>query len=97
MGKITVDCQSIREFGKKIKEESNQLVDILELMKKDSLTYEKMIDSNAGNLYKEVMLRELEKEKEIIKKNSEEWLKELTWIADTYNEMIEEIKESIGK
>ena len=97
MGRVAVNFESISKFEKQMKDNSMKLVDILELMKNDSVQYEEMIESKAGDLYKEVMIRELEKEKNIIMNNSEEISKRLSWITNSYRDMFEEIKESIGK
>ena len=96
MNKVTVNSQSIIDFGNKIKEEGSKLTSILDSMKKDSILYSDMVDSDAGNLYKEVMLLELEKEKKHINESTELVANKFLWIAGKYNDTTEEINKKVG-
>ncbi len=68
MKEIEFNKVKIEEFGKKTKSNNEKLIRILEDMKKDSVLYKDMVDNKAGNLYKEVMLKEINKEIERVKK-----------------------------
>ncbi len=97
MSKITINSETIFNFGNKIKDEGSKLVSILEDMKKDSILYADMVDSDTGNLYKDVMLKEIEKEKKHINESTEFVANKFLWIASKYNETNDIIAERVGK
>ena len=96
MEKIVFNSSKIKEFADFITENNNRLINILDKMEKDSDTYSEMVDSKAGNLYKEVMLRELEKEKKKILENNEVIVNKFIYASQKYDEFSENIKERLS-
>ena len=90
-----IDANSIKVFGDKIIEENNKLLEIITKMYDDSVKYDDMVNNKAGNLYKEVMLKVLLKEKEKITSNNEELNKIYTNIYNTYTDVINDISSSV--
>ena len=91
MEKILVNSDSIKAFGNKI-----IVADIIRDMYKDSVLYNDMVDNKAGNLYKEVMLRELKKEEEKIINNNEVINNIFSDISERYNDTISTISNSVS-
>ena len=91
MKKIEANVKEIEEFNKKIKYYNDELKKVLEDMKKDSILYEDMVDNKAGNLYKEVMQRELNKEIERVDNNSILINDKITYAISKYREFIREV------
>jgi len=92
---VIVNAESVKEFGNKIIEENNKLLDIVIKMYNDSLRYVDMVDNKAGNLYKEVMLRELLKEREKIINGNAILDKTFKDIYETYSETYDSIENSV--
>lgn len=90
-----IDANSIKLFGDKIIKENNKLLDIIMKMYDDSIKYDDMVNNKAGNLYKEVMLQVLLKEKEKITNNNEELNRIYTNIYNTYTDTINKISSSV--
>ena len=96
MGKMLVDIESINIFRENIISENNKLLEVINEMYEDSIKYERMVDNKSGNLYKEVMLRELQKEKETIINNNETLQKLFTEISSIYKSAVDETQKSVG-
>ncbi len=96
MKKIKFNKVQIEEFGKKTKVNNEKLVAILENMKNDSVLYQDMVDNKAGNLYKEVMIRELDKEIKRVKDNNVNVANKIIFAAQKYGEFEEEIGEKVN-
>ncbi len=96
MEKIIFNREVIKDFGNKTKEENNKLVSILEKMKNDSILFQDMVDNKAGNLYKEVMLRELDKEIKRVNENNTNVADKLIFASEKYTEFEEEVGESVN-
>lgn len=97
MKDIKVDILTVDEFGKKIKEESQKLVNILDNMKNDTLKYDDMIDSKTGNLYKETMHKVLDEEKKRLEEKGTYVGNKFITAANEYTKAIENIKEGVRK
>ena len=97
MGKVMVNYSTVMEFSKKFKVESKKLDDILANMRQVCINFQDMVDTNAGNLYKEVMINELEKERDLLNKTSEKISKEFENYANLFKEKDELIHERVGK
>ena len=96
MENIKFNRETIKEFGEKTKNKNAKLVEILEKMKNDSVLYQDMVDNKAGNLYKEVMLRELDKEIKRVNDNNESVADKIIFAAEKYLEFEEEVGEKVN-
>ena len=96
MEKMLVNIESINTFKEQIVEENNKLIDILTKMYDDSIKYDRMVSNKSGNLYKEVMLRELLKEKDKITNNNETIENIFSDVIKTYEAAVQDAKKSVG-
>ena len=97
MTNVMVDSRTLQDFSKNIITERDKLNEILEKMKKASVLYQDMVDTKTGNLYKEVMLRELIKEQNKLNIRCNLISKEFNDYATLFMIASEKIKESVSK
>lgn len=96
MKRIVTNAEQLKEFGTKTKNECDNLVKILENMKKDSILYQDMVDNKAGNLYKEVMLREIDKEIKRVNETGTSVSEKIIFASNEYNKFKEEVGEKVN-
>lgn len=95
MGKVIVDSKTILDFSKVVQNESNKLVTILDKMNKISILYDDMVDTDAGNLFKNTIKEQIKKEKDKITVDGICYEKLFSSIAVAYNNINTEIQRSI--
>ena len=96
MEKTLVNIESINAFKDSILQENEKLIEIIEKMNEESIKYSSMVNNKSGNLYKEVMIRELQKEKENILNDNEEIKRKFTEIIKIYEKVVNETSKSVG-
>ncbi len=92
MSEIKVDISTLRNLSNEVRTENEKLINIISDISKYTLEYQNMLISDAGELYREFVINDIEKEKEKILANNVEIADKLSSISDIY----EEVKEDIG-
>ncbi len=97
MANRIIDSKTIMDFSKNIKIHGDKLNDILENMKKATVAYNDMVDTKAGNLYKETMINELTKEQKKLMNRCNIISNEFSEYANLFRDANTTISESVGK
>lgn len=96
MNNIVIDTISIATFQKKIYEENDKLINILDQMNKEITMLDEILESESGNLYKEKIYEIINHEKRFISDNNISFINNLQTIIKTYNELNTNIEESVN-
>ena len=71
MSKIVVDANTLIELSKSVKDNNEKLLNIVNNIKNTTIKYNNMLISDAGELFKDIMIKEQEKEQEKIILNNQ--------------------------
>ena len=94
--KVTVDYNSIKDLSNKLRVEFDKLGTIIDKMRDISVNFSDMLDTSAGNMYKDVMIAQLDKEKEVIGKKRDMLCKIFDDNSLIYDSTFNNIKKNVG-
>ncbi len=92
MGKITVDTGTLLKLSDKVKKNNNKLLSIVTDIKDMTVYYNDMLISDAGELFKEVVIKEQEQEQKKILENDQLIAEKLSSFAKIYGEAFSKIE-----